>query len=123
MALQDRASDETAQLFELKSYKLRQEFELYQLPELLWEFLAEIKDGLELMTANYSYGNGEVTIDLSDLEKLDFYFSHPELIDYYLIYFTRKYLDVELSGRFWRNNDLVFWYETVDLIEMFDELS
>ncbi len=123
MALQDRASDETAQLFELKSYKLRQEFELYQLPELLWEFLAEIKDGLELMTANYSYGNGEVTIDLSDLEKLDFYFSHPELIDYYLIYFTRKYLDIELSDRSFRHNDLVFWYETVELIESFNELS
>jgi len=121
MASQDRASDETAQLFKSKSDKLRLEFELYQLPQLLWEFLTEIKDGLELMTAHYSYGNGEVTIDLSIAEKLDFYLSNPELIEYYLIYFTRKYLDIELSRLFWRNDHLVFWYETAEVIEMFDE--
>ncbi len=54
MAARDKATDLGAKLFELKSFKLRLEFELYKLPTLLWELLEEIQDKLGAMTAHCS---------------------------------------------------------------------
>ena len=113
MAARDKATDLEAKLFELKSFKLRREFELYQLPPILWELLEEIKDQLGVMSAYYCYGNGEIVLDLSSFEREYFYWSQPRRVDYYLIYFTRKYLNVELSDPFERDNNLVYWYETI----------
>ena len=114
MAARDQASDLEAKLFELKSLKLRREFELYKLPTLLWELLEEIQEKLGAMTAHCSYGNGEIVLALSSEEREYFYWSQPERVDYYLIYFTRKYLNAELSAPFPRNKDLVYWYEMID---------
>lgn len=119
MAASDRASLDAIELFEKRQLELEREFLLFQLPDVLWEMLEEILEDLSVMTAFYSYGNGEVTIDLSPKKRADYFWSQPDLTIYYLVYFTRKYLSVELSDHFFRSEQLVFWYEMADGIEIY----
>lgn len=129
MATQDRADEIHVQLFNERKEKLRSEFELYNLPPLLWEFLEDMLGGIELMTAYYSCNLGVSIIHLSTIEKQDFYLFNAELIHYYLGYFLRKYMNVELNYYRFNNkegdldfDEVSFEIESVDAMYWGDEL-
>ena len=98
--------------FEAKIDKLREEFKLFSFSPILEGMIEEVAEALNHSVCYCSCGNGDISIDLNE-ERANYLFDSFDETIYYLTYFTRKYLNMDLSfPRYFEDTkSLVFWFE------------